>query len=87
MRFHETDAASIERRLTEIAEDERRERRLFWRTALLLVLWPAAGLAGMAWGFQMNHEAIGQGVFLGSAAVADVGILVTLYLAHRRSER
>lgn len=87
MRFHGTDPASIERRLQEIAEVERRDRRALWRTILLLVFWPVLGLVGMAWGFQMNDPTWGQTVFLASVAVADLGILGTLYAAHRGSER
>jgi hypothetical protein len=84
MRFHGTDPASIERRLAEIAEDERRDRNAFLRTIALLVFWPLAGLVGMGWGFQMDDPVVGPVVFLFSAILADLGILGTMLHAYYR---
>ena len=78
---------SIDRRLEEIADLERRDRRALVRTVLLLLFWPALGLAGMAWGFQMNDALWGQTIFLASAAIGNAGILITLVMAYRRTER
>jgi hypothetical protein len=84
MQFHGTDPASIERRLAEIAEDERRDRNALFRTIGLLVLWPTVGLLGMGWGFQMDDPVWGPVIFLLSAIVADLGILGTLLAAYYR---
>jgi hypothetical protein len=84
MRFHGTDPASIERRLAEIAEDERRDRRAFFRTLGLLVFWPVVGLVGMGWGFQMDDPVWGPVIFLLAAIVADLGILGTMLSAYFR---
>lgn len=86
IRFHETDPASIERRLGEIADVERRDRRNLRRTIALLILWPVLGVGGMAWGFGMSDPVWGQAIFLGSVALTDLGILGTIYAAHRASE-
>ena len=87
MRLRAKDPAQIERRLAELEWDraERRDRRDFLWTCALLVLWPAAGILGMAWGFQMDDPVWGPAVFLGAAVCADLGILGTVVAAYRRA--
>jgi hypothetical protein len=84
MHFHGTDTASIERRLAEIAEDERRDRNAFLRTLALLVFWPTVGVVVMGWGFQMDDPVWGPVIFLLAAVVADLGILGTMLSAYHR---
>jgi hypothetical protein len=84
VQFHGTDAETVERRLAETAEDDRRRVRLYWQSALLLVAWPAIGVGVMAWGFQMDDPSTGQAIFFAGAALADAGILGTLVWAYRR---
>ena len=83
----QTDPASVERRLGEIAEVERTERRNLRRALLHLLFWPAVGIGGMAWGFQMNDDVWGPAIFYASAALGNAGILITLVAVLRRSER
>ena len=81
-----TDPTTVERRLGEIAEVERRERGNLRRALLHLVLWPALGIAGMAWGFGMSDGLWGPTIFYASAALGNAGILITLVAVLRRSE-
>ena len=86
MDTHPTDPSAIERRLAQTAEDERHDRRAFLRTLALLVFWPALGVVGMGWGFQMDDLVRGQAVFYASAALANLGILGTLFAAYDRAD-
>jgi hypothetical protein len=86
LHFHGTDSASVERRLAEIADDERRNTGIYWRAVLSLLFWPALGVLGMAWGFGMDDSVWGPTIFYSSAALADAGILGTVVWAYRRFE-
>jgi hypothetical protein len=63
---------------------ERERRRLFWKAALLLVLWPALGVALMAWGFQMDDQQLGSTLFNAGVIGANLGIAGTLVWAYIR---
>jgi hypothetical protein len=66
------------------AEVARERRRLYWKAALLLVLWPAVGVALMAWGFQMDDQQLGRTIFNAGVIGANVGIAGTLIWAYVR---
>ena len=85
-RFHDTDPESVDRRLREVAEEERRQGGVVRRAILWLAVWIATGIGLMAWGFQMDDQLWGPTIFLAGAALGNAGIVGTLVWAYRRRE-
>lgn len=65
---------------------ERQRRRAFVVTILLCILWPALGLACIAWGLHTPHPEYGPLAFQVGGLVAYGGVFVTVVCAYLRAE-
>jgi len=74
------------KRREEHVQAERDSFRARVRTALLCVVWSAAGLAFMGWGLHTNDPDLGQIAWKGGMVVGYAGILFTLIRAHAKAK-
>lgn len=67
-------------------EHEQAERRTFWLTVLLLLVWPTLGALLLLFGFSTTHPVHGPAAVDAGALVATAGVFGTLLWRYQRRE-
>ena len=75
------------KRAEEKVEADRLMRRELRFTALLCLLWSAAGIFLLSWSVHTTDKTLGTAAFWTGLGVGNAGIIFTLLAAYRRGEK